>query len=331
MLQQPLTRQKLLRISLLHRKLRAGESFTTKSFAEEHELKPRSIERDLEFLRNSLGAPVVWDARRRTHRYTEATFELPDALMREGDLLALMVVDKVAEAYRGTPFADRLHATLLKLVDTLPVHVSVSLRDLDKAISVQPQVVPTRTLAAVESLLAARRERHSLRVRYVNQQGDESDRVLDPYNLSLQEGHWCCLAWCHRHQEPRVFRVDRMTALSDTGQTFRVPSGFDPDAYWAQVAAKSFGFLFHDGPTRTVRLRFVSKAARLVQEESWHVSQTSTPGPDGSCLVTFDLADTTSLMPWLLRWGDQVEVLEPPELRAEVREIARRMLATHEG
>jgi proteasome accessory factor B len=69
---------------------------------------------------------------------------------------------------------------------------------------------------------------------------------------------------------------------------------------------------------QTVRLRFTPGVARRVRESVWHRSQQLRDLPDGALELTVRVAGIVEIRPWILSWGDAVEVLEPADLRASV-------------
>lgn len=80
----------------------------------------------------------------------------------------------------------------------------------------------------------------------------------------------------------------------------------------------------------TIKLKFKPEIARIAQETVWHSSQVTELQPDGSAIVTMNLSITVGLETFILGWGEQVEVLEPAELREEIIEMAKAMLNVYE-
>jgi predicted DNA-binding transcriptional regulator YafY len=85
-----------------------------------------------------------------------------------------------------------------------------------------------------------------------------------------------------------------------------------------------------DQPATTVVLRFVPSVADRVAETIWHPSQAIERQGDGSLLWRATVAGTIEVRLWILSWGDEVEVLEPPILRDDVAGTLRRGLARYQ-
>ena len=109
--------------------------------------------------------------------------------------------------------------------------------------------------------------------------------------------------------------IERIRAATLTTKRYEIPEEFDPDRYLAH----SWGIWSSEGtPTEEVHLRFDASLARRVQEAVWHRSQRLVELPDGGVELTFTVAGIVEIRPWILSWGDGVEVLAPASLRESV-------------
>ena len=70
--------------------------------------------------------------------------------------------------------------------------------------------------------------------------------------------------------------------------------------------------------------------ARWIRERRYHPSQQTEEFPDGSLLVSMEVAGTEEVRRWLLGYGAEVEVLEPASLRAEIRTELQKLLAIYD-
>jgi len=76
--------------------------------------------------------------------------------------------------------------------------------------------------------------------------------------------------------------------------------------------------IFHSGEPVEVRLRFYPPAAARVKESIWHPSQRLSEDKKGAVNLTVTVAGTVEITPWILGWGDAVEVLSPADLREKI-------------
>jgi predicted DNA-binding transcriptional regulator YafY len=111
----------------------------------------------------------------------------------------------------------------------------------------------------------------------------------------------------------RTFKIERILDLTLTTDRFdRPPRGVleaDMARAWDIIA---------DQPRTEVMLRFAPAVAGRVLETRWHPSERREPQADGSLVWRAVVAGTIEVRLWILSWGADVEVLEPPALRDDV-------------
>jgi len=80
-----------------------------------------------------------------------------------------------------------------------------------------------------------------------------------------------------------------------------------------------------------VRIGFDIDAVRAVRERTWHATQVIHTLPGGAIEMTLRARDEVAIAHWILSWGARAWVIEPPRLRALVKDLAREILARHRG
>ena len=146
------------------------------------------------------------------------------------------------------------------------------------------------------------------------------EREIDPYFIEpAAAGHSSyVIAYCHRAEEIRTFKIERIKSISVSYDTYTIPADFDADA----MLSSSWGIIA-GGETESVVLRFSPDVSMLLEEVVWHPSQSTERQPDGSVIMKLTVANTVELQSWILGWRDKVEVLQPPALRQQIAEIAK--------
>jgi proteasome accessory factor C len=159
-------------------------------------------------------------------------------------------------------------------------------------------------------------EQRRIEIDYYSGSRDEvTTRRIDPEHVFGALGNWYVVAWDHRSDEERMFRVDRIREIRPTDQTF------DPRGLAGQGRE-----LYTRSPTDIqVRLR-LSPAARWVAEYYQTGRVTELDGALEVSLPTKDLAWVAKLV---LRLGGEATVLEPPELAELARRTAEETLALY--
>jgi proteasome accessory factor B len=106
---------------------------------------------------------------------------------------------------------------------------------------------------------------------------------------------------------------------------------FDPPEGGIEASLRRAWDIIADQPEARVVLRFAPSVAGRVGEATWHATQQVEHEPDGSLRWSATVAGTIEIRLWILSWGDEVEVLEPPELREDVASTWRRALERYGG
>jgi proteasome accessory factor C len=142
-------------------------------------------------------------------------------------------------------------------------------------------------------------------------------RRIDPRAVFAAAGQWYVDAYCHRAQDDRLFRVDRVRGVRPTGEQFDAgPAG-----------GGAGGGVFHPRPSdRRVKLLLNAEAGWVA--ESYPVESVEEM-PDGRLRVVLVASERAWLERLLLRLGPAAEVVDPAEVRAEAAEAARRLLARY--
>lgn len=310
------TRPLLERIAVFDRLVREGKFPNTTRVGRELECSPRTIQRDIEFLRDRLLAPLEFDRGRNGYYYSEPGWTFTHVPLTEGELFSLFLAERILRQYRNTSFGPDLARAFERLAAGLTDAVRLDLAYLDGSFSFHGTDNVPFDPEDFAALVRAVRQRQRLRIEYWTFSRDAvGGREVDPYHLASLDGVWYLIAYCHERRQILMFVPGRIRALAATGARFERPEGFDIEGYLAD----SFGVLrSSDGAIHTVRLRFTGMAARFVGERTWHRSQLLEPSGDNAIIATYRLGHLRDVEMWALSWGAECEVLEPEELRARV-------------
>lgn len=166
-------------------------------------------------------------------------------------------------------------------------------------------------------------------VRATYQPGGKTEfvrHILHPYAIFFQKSDWYLEAKSNQSEHTSLtFKILRFQRVTLTDETFETPPDFslsdNLDSRWE---------LFSGEPIR-VTLKIAAHKAYLVTEKERHRSQEIIERcPDGSVIVRYEVPKEEFTF-WVLSLGDAVEVLDPPEFRAEFQEIVRRMHDIYSG
>ena len=321
------SRQSFTRIYFIHRWIAAGRYPNVSYIAGRLEVSPRTIERDIQILRDILGAPITYDTWHKGYRY-EGSFSLPPMQLTEGELLTLYLGQRLLAQFGGTPFGQIVQGALAKLKLMLPEHLTVDIAILDQGISfdVEPLRGDAELLAQIcGDILSAIREYRSLKITYYTASRDAvSDRLVDPYHLHFYNGAWYLIAYCHSRCEVRLFAVDRIRQWQVTDNAFVISPDFSLETYLENSLGIERGPKVYE-----VAIRFQPEQARWIKERLWHPGQMLEELADGALVLKMQLSGLQEARRWVLSFGCHAEVLSPPELRQEMAREARALAAIY--
>ena len=309
----------------LHAHLQARRFPNCRKLATELEVSEKTIQRDIEFMRYQLGLPIAYDQLHFGFVYTEPVTSFPSIQVSEGEIVALFVAQKALQQYQGTPFEEPLRTAFRKIGHGLKDAVSFSWSELDSAISFRSAGQSLSDLEDFELLSRAVLESAEVEFSYRKLRSSASAvRRVRPYHLGCVDNQWYLFAFDLDRQQLRTFALPRICAPRRTGARFKRPANFSIGKF----LDSSFG-VFEGNGRNLVRVRFQPFAAQLVRERMWHHSQKIKELRDGGLELQLQLGSLEEIERWILSWGDQAEVLEPPKLRQRLAEIGQKFVAAY--
>ena len=236
-----------------------------------------------------------------------------------------LAVLMLAGRLRGTgrlPLAEQAARAAMKIESGLPR----GLRDhvgsiLDRVhMSIGPTSGHEGLDETFKQLCTAAATRKVCRIEYVSfHEQQQIATEVHPLRLVFVSRAWYVRAFSVMHGEVRTFKLTRIRLLDVAEQTFEPPPGADGDepfgAAWSMIP---------EGRLHDVHLRFEEMVAGNVAEVQWHPSQRVTRHDDGTIDFYVTVDGLREISWWILGYGDQVEVVDPPELRERIAEVAAR-------
>lgn len=321
--------ERFYRIELLIR-ARGGVSFET--LMDELEVSRATLKRDLQYLRDRMDAPIVYDRFDNVYRFEggaapgSAAHQLPGVWFSEAEIHALLTMHQLIEGLDAggvlgrhlQPLLDKLHGML----GTTAAESRELMRRV-KIISPARRPVAGRWFEAVGGALLGRR-RLDLTY-YTRARQAESRREVSPQRLIHYRNTWYLDAWCHQSQGLRRFALDAVRAARMLDTKAR-------DVALKTVEAELDGGygIFAGKSVQWARLLFSPEAAQWVAQEEWHPEQTHKRLADGSLELRLPFADSTELVMDILRHGAQVKVLAPAALARQVTQRLRDAVARYD-
>ncbi len=317
------------RLYRIQRMLRTHRVVPLAAFLEALEVSRATFKRDLEYLRDRLHAPIVWDRGARGYRFADdhsagPVHELPGLWFSAGELYALLAAHRLlADITPGILTAQV--APLQSRIEAILKASGYSAQDLGERIrivSLGQRPVEPRFFAEI-ALALMRRQR--LEIEAWHRGRDEViTRRISPQRLVHYRDNWYLDAWCHLRRALRTFALDTIRNVTVLAEKAKEVTAARLDAH---VAA---GYGIFAGPTRGwAVLRFSPERARWVQHERWHPRQRIEYLSDGGIRLSVPFSDERELLMDILRHGRHVQVEAPASLRRRVAEEAMALVKRH--
>ena len=299
--------------------LRARGAVSQREFLEELGVSKATFNRDLEYLRERLYAPITYDYGRRGYCFTDPDpnaprYELPGLWFNSRETHALLAFQHFLEHLEPglltphiAPLKERLHALLEK--------GDRSLANIERRIRVLPLAARAHAPAAFATLAHAVLERKRLEFRYHGRgRGETSDRAVSPQRLVHYRDNWYLDVWDHGKRALRTFAVER----THNPRLLDARAKDISEEHLNRYFTESYG-IFSGKPKRKALLRFTPERARWVADEVWHPRQKGWTR-DGYYFLEIPYSDDRELVLDILKHGADVEVLKPKSLRDRVLE-----------
>jgi len=217
---------------------------------------------------------------------------------------------------------------LTRHIEPLRSRIRMLLDDGDHSadeISQRIRIVPLAAKAYrskyFEALCQALLSRKCVDITYYSRPSDSSsERRVSPQRLIYYRDNWYLDAWCHLRQGLRSFSIDAIQALDISSEP-----AIEIDAAELNRQLESGYGIFSGAETRQAVLRFSPEIARWVSRETWHPDQDSEYDQGGFYILRIPYSQDTELVMDILKYGAEVEVLDPPDLRAKLCDRIHRM------
>ena len=289
----------------------------------ELDVSPATLKRDLQYLRDRLGAPIVYDRFDRGYRFEAGApslpgsrQELPGVWFSEQEITALLTMHQLMA---GLDDDGVLSRHLQPMVDKLQGMLGADegeARELMrrvKLIVTARRRTPSRHFELLGSALVQRRR---VWMRYFKRSDrSTSEREVSPQRLVNYRNTWYLDAWCHASEGLRRFALDAVQEARPLDTRARHVAVKDLEA---ELDA---GYGIYSGAGTRLKwatLVFQADAAQWVANEEWHPQQKARWLDDGRYELQVPYSDPTELTMDILRHGDSVLVAGDKALAAAI-------------
>jgi len=134
-------------------------------------------------------------------------------------------------------------------------------------------------------------------------------------------GSWHIIAYCTLRKELRDFALSRILNITSVEEAIELPRELPTIKDYLR---RNFGVVT-GGKSIEVVLKFSPGISSWVSEQIWHDSQKVSFNEDGSLILRFPVSGYEEVVKEILRYGSDVEVISPPELRTMINNEIKKM------
>jgi predicted DNA-binding transcriptional regulator YafY len=321
--------KRITRLLKLFQMLQSGQGQNSAGLAQTCGVGQRTIFRDLETLRDA-GVPFKFDAESGRYSIKRDAFVQPAGLTDDEAQAIITLAKAFKRQQRRLPFYLSVQSAAVKLERNLPPAMRTKLRRSARAIRVTGNRI--NSLASKTAFYGqfwqAIDTRRKVRIVYGSlTEWEQISTTIEPYLLLFNKHSWFVIGQSSIHREVRTFNLGRVESLELTDETYRIPRSFNLDHHFGNA----WNMIPDAGRDSHVVVRFAPLVAKNVAEIDWHDTQRIKWLRDGSIEFHATVSGLHEIAWWILRYGDQAEVLKPSKLRELVAHRARNMAAMYDA
>ena len=297
------------------------------ALAKEWEVSAKTIQRDIEYMKYELDAPIEYESIKHGYYYTEDTFSLPSINISESDLFAVFIAERALSQFRNTPVYSKLQSVFAKIQNSLPDKTTINPSWIQNRILCFHEPITDIDVKIWDTIAKAIRDSSSLKIKYTAPgKRNVTERQVDPYYLVNHKGEWYLSTHCHARNAIRTFAVSRIKNAEVLHEKFNLPAGMDKKKMFGDQMGIIWKKEFH-----YVKIRFTAEVAPYIRERQWHPLQKIRNIDDGGLVLEFKTNHLNEVKDWTLSWGAGATVLSPPMLIEKVTTALKQALITYKN
>ncbi len=274
--------------------------------AERFGMSLRTVYRDVKALMEA-GVPIGSEAGK--GYFIVDGFHLPPVMFTQDEANSMILAGKLVEKIADKSVREAFNAALYKIKSVLSDDYKDGVENLDSNIQIYFQgrantndhTFPDHFMTEIQRAVA---RKQILKLDYVNQAGEVSQRLVEPAGIFFYSMAWHLIAWCRLRNGYRDFRSDRIKNLNNTGEVFNERSNVSLKEYFKAMYAAN---------------QNLEPAVVIFDKKALNgrpLSSTTTQVDLGDRIrAEFVMDHLDFIARWLLMYGKGVEIESPNRLR----------------
>jgi len=310
------------RYQWFHRQIKSASYPNAGTLARRFELSVKQAQRDIEFIRDRLSAPLSYNPPKKGYDYNSLGYELPPIWFHEDELLSFCLALRLSTTLPDKKIKTSLHFMLERFLDYCFPGSPTRLKDIKDRVSVKNIQYYRIDEAIFHRVVASVFRQDAIIIDYFSPHSrKESRRTILPLHLMCYMGSWHLIAYCDMRGGIRDFSLSRISKIEASSLEITVPEALPKIKEYIR---RNFGLMSGAG-SHEVSLKFSPCVSGWVSEQIWHKAQIIENLPEGGIILKFPVADFREIRREVLKFGADVEVIFPPKLREDIKKEIKKM------
>lgn len=309
------------RILFIDRQIRLAGKVTIQETADKFEVSVRQVKRDIEYLRERLMAPVLYDRKHKGYIYEEDFNEL--AFADQSLMLFYVMIKSLADSHHYIPIYSN------EILSQLEKSIPEEYREVCERISYQFPKAGVMKPEFFAIICEAVKNKRCVEIKYINVKNEFSNRLVEPEHLINYDDSWYMICYDRTHEEIRTFNISRISDIESTKEKF-LRHNKEYRTELLNTISSGYG-IFKGKDVSSVKIRFTDAAARIVESQIWHNNQKFRwIDKDHSVAeLSFPVANFTEVLGKTLSFGCMAEPLRPKKFvdmwKEEIKKMAQKL------
>lgn len=305
-----------MRVLTVLEMLQARDRITGVEIAEQLEVDSRSVRRYIKQLQE-MGIPVESERGRYGAYRLETGYRLPPLMFQDDEITAIIVGLMVIRAFQFPLAPTHIAGALAKIKRSVPKQFFNKVQAIQDVmhfyatpneINVERQIMSVVASSAWQTI--------TIKFTYQSRNDDETERQFDPYGVVYYQQDWYTVGFCHLRTDIRIFRLDRISNIETTDQTFTPRPDFDVLDYVVDALSAPNGYQVEVVFDTTLDKAQRSMPPRLGTFEV----------VEGGILFRCSALRLDWIAALMLSLDFPIRIIQPQALRDELRALAQKAL-----
>ena len=281
----------------------------------------RTLQNDLRYLRETWGAEIRYDARKKIYVLDHAGTFVINLRITPQEIGALTSGLKIAGH-----FLPHMKEPAASLWEKLSAYVPHELITEGEALARMTTILSPVAKVNAENfnaILEAIREKRSVSIKYKSPNKNARRWTISPYDFYFRGISWYLIACNHKFKSLSIYRAGRIQKVTTSSESY-----INPDEAGYSDEYISSAWYVTPGPKRyKIKLKISEYLATSIRELAIHPTQEIHECDDGGIIFTAEVPDLDEVARWVMAGAPGVKVIEPEELRLKVRDFCCELLS----